>query len=85
MAKDEIDTSLAAFAAQKTFVTSSINMGWQLAFTVLVPLIIGVKLDKHYHTTPSYTLAALFISIGFVVLVVARTIKIASVKMGKRR
>jgi hypothetical protein len=45
VAQDEIDRSLAVFAARKDFVATSVNMGWQLAFTILVPVIIDVKLD----------------------------------------
>lgn len=84
VAQDEIDRSLAIFAARKDFVVTTVNMGWQLAITVLVPLLIGVKLDSHFKTQPSYTLAALFLAIGMAVMVVARTIKQVNVKSGKR-
>lgn len=81
MAQAEIDKSLAAFAARKAFVSTAANMGWQLAFTVLLPLIIGVKLDERFDSAPSYTLAALILAIGFAVMVVARTIKQVGVKV----
>lgn len=83
VAVDEIDKSLAVLAARKTFVSTAANMGWQLAITVLVPLVIGVKLDNYYNTTPSYTLAALIIAISMAVMVVAKTIKQVNVKVGK--
>lgn len=83
VAQDEIDKSLAVFAAQKAFVTNSITMGWQLAITILVPVFIGVRLDSHYNTAPSYTLAALFLSIGMSVAVVYRTIKQVNNKVVK--
>lgn len=84
VAKNEIDRSLAIFAARKDFVVTTVNMGWQLAITVLVPVFIGVKLDDYFDSQPSYTLAALFIAIGMAVMVVARTIKQVGVKTGKR-
>ena len=75
VAQDELDRSLAVFAAKKQFVSAAVNMGWQLGLTVIIPVIIGVKLDDHFHSSPSYTLAALFLSVGGVVLVVKNTIR----------
>lgn len=72
--ENDIDRSLAVIAARKQFVSSSINMGWQLALTILLPVLVGVKLDDHFDTSPSYTLVALFIAIGGAVLVVSRTV-----------
>jgi len=74
IAHDEIDEHLAAFAARKQFVSVAMNMGWQLGLTVIIPVIIGVKLDDHFHTSPSYTLAALMIAAGGAVLVVKNMI-----------
>lgn len=75
VAQDELDRSLAVFAARKQFMSAAMNMGWQLAFMILVPVIIGVKIDDHYHTSPSYTLAALVLAIGGAIWVVSSTIK----------
>lgn len=74
VAQDDIGRSLAVFAARKQFLTAAMNMGWQLAGMVIVPVVIGVKLDDHFQTTPSYTLAALFLAIGGVIMVVRGTI-----------
>lgn len=84
VATDQIDKSLAVFAARKDFVTLSVNMGWQLAITILVPVIIGVQLDKRLDSAPSYTLAALFLAIGMSVVVINKTIKQVGVKAGKK-
>lgn len=62
-------------AARKSFIATAMNMGWQLAITVIVPVIIGVKLDDHFHTAPSYTLAALILAAGGAVWVVMSTLK----------
>ena len=75
VAQDELDMKLAAFAAQKQFINASINMGWQLGLMVLIPVFIGVKLDDHFKTSPSYTLAALVLAIGGAVWVVGSNIK----------
>lgn len=75
VAQDGIERSLAVFAARQQFVSAAMNMGWQLAGVVLIPIIIGVQLDKHFGTAPSYTLTALVIAIGGAVMVVSRILK----------
>ena len=75
VAQGDIERSLAIFAARKQFVTVAMNMGWQLAGMVLVPVFIGVKLDDHFDTTPFYTMASLVIACGGAVMVVWKTIK----------
>lgn len=59
-------------------------MGWQLAFSVLVPVIVGVKLDDRFNTSPSYTLAALVLAAGGACLVIWKTLKQTEVKQSKR-
>ncbi len=70
-----MEKSLVIFSARKQFLMSAVNMGWQLAITVLVPVMVGAWLDTRYHTTPSYTLAALVLACAMAVVVVANTIK----------
>ncbi len=72
---DDIERALIVQGAKRQFISVSMSMGWQLAVTVIVPVIIGVKLDDHFHTTPSYTLAALVLATGGAIAVVASTIK----------
>lgn len=74
VAQDELDRSLAVFAAKQQFISVAMNMGWQLALTILIPVFVGVKLDDYFHSTPSYTLAALVIAIGGAVVVVWKTL-----------
>lgn len=74
-AQYDVERSAAIFAAKQQFISSTINMGWQMALTVLVPVFIGVKLDSHFHTTPSYTLAALVLAVAGAVIVVGNTLK----------
>lgn len=91
--KDEIVEALSSFDAQSTFISATLNMGWQLAVAVLVPVFIGAELDNKFDSSPSYTLAALVIAVfGSVIIVknnineVVREQKIAQRKSkGKKR
>lgn len=74
VAQDDIGRSLAVLAARKQFITAAMSMGWQLAGMVIIPVIIGVKLDERFQTTPSYTLVALLLAVGGAVMVVRATI-----------
>lgn len=74
-AQYDIERSAAIFQARQQFVNAAVNMGWQLALTILVPVFIGVKLDAHFHAAPSYTLSALFIAIACAGAVVWNTLK----------
>lgn len=73
-ALNDIERSTAAFTASQQFVNSTISMGWQMALMVIIPVVIGVKLDDHFKTQPSYTLAALFLAVGGAAMIVSRTI-----------
>ncbi len=66
---------VVAFAAQSRFITTALGMGWRLALTVLIPLIAGIKLDKYYHTSPSYTLAGFMLAVAGGSYVVWTTVK----------
>lgn len=50
--------------AKRLFLSSSINMGWQLAVTVIVPLVGGIKIDQHFNTSPNFTLAGIILAIA---------------------
>lgn len=78
IAGDELDRMLAVQAARSAFAGASLNLGWRLALTVLVPVIIGVKLDERFNTSPSYTLTALVLAAGGVCMVVAQAMKYAN-------
>lgn len=75
VAQDEIERSLAVLTARKQYFGAAVSMGWQLAFMVLIPVIIGVKLDDHFKSSPSYALAALVIAVGGAIYVINNTIK----------
>ena len=46
------------------FFGAVLDMSWQMAVVVLVPIIGGYELDKHTHTTPLFTI------IGFILAMV---------------
>ncbi len=50
--------------AQRAFFVSALDMSWQLAIVVLVPVVGGFELDKKLGTTPALTM------IGFVTAMV---------------
>lgn len=64
VAQDELDKQLQSINARATqqFFGATFTLGWRLAITVLVPLIAGIKLDQHFHSSPSYTLAGFMIA-----------------------
>lgn len=75
MTEDVVQSRLSSLSPKRQFVDAAMNMGWQLAGAVLIPVIIGVKLDDRYDTTPSYTLAALVLACGGAITIVWNTIK----------
>ena len=56
-AKQDGDRNIAL----RMFVGAVFDMSWQLAIVVLVPIIGGFELDKHFHTTP------ILVIVGFVI------------------
>lgn len=56
---EDMEQSLAALAAKRQFLAATSNMGWRLAVTVVIPIVVGVKVDEHYKTSPSFTLLGL--------------------------
>jgi F0F1-type ATP synthase assembly protein I len=39
-------------------------MSWRLAVAILIPIFIGLKLDSHFGTKPSYVLAGFMLAIA---------------------
>jgi F0F1-type ATP synthase assembly protein I len=63
------------FAAKSRFFSATLNMGWRLAITVLVPLVIGIKVDQHFKSSPSYTLAGFMLAVAGGAAVVWNSVK----------
>lgn len=74
-AQDEIQQYEAAINAKQLFYGSVLDMGWRLAAVVIVPIFIGVRLDDHYHTSPSWTLTAIILAFVGAGVVVTKSVK----------
>lgn len=85
---DPTEEYFSAFNAKQRFIAAALNMGWRLAVTFLVPVIIGAWLDNRYDTSPSYTITGIFIAVAGSVMVVYNTVKEVNAEtaaMDKRR
>lgn len=60
---DPVLDELAVIDAKGMFYGSLLGLGWRLAIMVLLPIFIGVQLDKRFDSAPSITLAAFFVAI----------------------
>ena len=63
------------FAAKSRFFAATLGMGWRLALTVLIPLVAGIKIDQHYNSSPSYTLAGFMLAVAGGAIVVWDSVK----------
>lgn len=73
--EDNAQEYFDAFAAKSKFFSATLNMGWRLALTVLIPLVAGIKIDRHFKTSPSYTLAGFMLAIAGGAIVVWSSVK----------
>lgn len=59
------------------FVNMALEMSWQLALVVLIPILCGYELDNHFSTSPWLTLIGLLIAAVGVFGVLIRIVRIA--------
>jgi F0F1-type ATP synthase assembly protein I len=72
---DSTSTPITATTIQTNGILSiTIAMGWQLAIVVLVPILGGHELDRHFHTAPMLTIIGLIVAMGGMVLIVKRSL-----------
>lgn len=74
-AEDEIQQAIATLNAKQQFFASALNMSWQLALTVVIPVVAGVKLDQRFDSAPSLTLTGFFLALAMGSMVVWNTVK----------
>lgn len=74
-AADDLQQAMKTLQAKQQFIGATMNLSWRLALTVLIPLVGGIKLDQHFNTSPSYTLAGLFLAIFGACMTVWGTVK----------
>lgn len=63
---------------RQTFFVMALNMSWQLAIVVLVPIIGGAELDKHLGTGYALTMVGLLVAIVASSVVVWRSLQVAN-------
>lgn len=61
--------------AKSMLFSNMISMGWRLAIMVLLPIFIGVQIDRRLDSSPSVTLAAFFIAVFGAGLLIYRSYK----------
>ncbi len=71
--EDPVVDRLAAANAKSVLLGNLFSMGWRLAVTVLLPIYVGVQLDKRFDSAPSLSLAAFFIAIFAAGLLIYKT------------
>ncbi len=59
---------------QNLFYMTVLNMSWQLAIGVIVPIVGGYKLDEHFGTKPWLTVAGFVIAAGATFVVMKVTV-----------
>ena len=67
---------------QRLFAAMALEMSWQLAVAVLLPVIGGFALDSKLHTTPLLTFLGLFMAFAGVCGILRRTLKEANRRIG---
>jgi hypothetical protein len=60
------------------FVTIALNMSWQLAIVVLVPIIGGVELDKTLKTSHAFLFVGLVLAVIGSIVVMWRNVQLAN-------
>ena len=66
---------------RQTFIMAALNMSWQLAIVVLVPILLGFKLDKHLDSLPLWTGIGFIVAMAGMAVVVWRQLKMFSPKI----
>lgn len=69
---DPVIDELAVLDARSMFYGGLFSMGWRLAVMILLPIFVGVQLDKKFDSAPSLTLAAFFIAIFGACLMISK-------------
>lgn len=65
-------------SATTVFLSMVLDMTWRLAIVVLIPVILGVELDKHYKTHHIYLIVGFVIALALATMVVYRSYKLAN-------
>jgi F0F1-type ATP synthase assembly protein I len=66
--------------ARKQFYGAALNMSWQLAVVVLVPIVGGYQLDKALDSVPFLTVVGFFIAMAGTAVVMWRQLQLFTPK-----
>lgn len=70
--------------AKMLFATSTLEMGWQLALAVLIPIFFGSWLDSRYHKYPMWTIIGLIVALLGSYAIVRKTVININYKQSKK-
>ncbi len=73
--EDELQEVLDAQVAKSQLFGATLNLSWRLALTVLIPVIIGVKLDQKFNTSPSFVLTGFMLAVFGASMTIWSTVK----------
>lgn len=59
---------------------AALDMSWRLAIAVLVPIIAGFELDKHFDITPVLTIIGFLVAMAATFFILKRTLQTADAK-----
>jgi F0F1-type ATP synthase assembly protein I len=82
--KNHSDTPNKEMKASSQFIGATLTMSWQLAIVVLVPVIGGFEIDKHFGSSPVGTIIGFLIAMVGFGLVVKKTLDENSVDLSKK-
>lgn len=71
-----------AMYQRNLFLILLLSMTWQLAIVVLIPLVGGHELDKHYHTAPLWTVIGGVVALLGVAAVLRNIVGVAARRAG---
>ena len=61
--------------SQKLFMGTMLGMSWQMAVAVLLPTVVGYKLDDHFKSGPLLTIIGLVLAVVSSVLIIRGALK----------
>ncbi|HET8690183.1 MAG TPA: AtpZ/AtpI family protein [Candidatus Saccharimonadales bacterium] len=76
--KTRHDPAETAYKQRSLFIALAANMTWQLAVAVLLPLLGGYYLDRHFHTAPWLLIAGCVLAVIGVIGVMINIVRLAN-------
>lgn len=80
---DPLMDFMPVFDPRSRMLTSMISMGWRMAVMIMVPIIIGLKLDERYGTKPSWVLSGFFFGLAGSAYLIYNEYKEINIEMDK--